>query len=224
MLPSIRSFLAILTLAAICRAGTLVIESPPGKTITSGTLQSDANQQAIKGTCDKGTLAFTNTPADVPLMVQATLADGTTVQGVDLSWYAKDKSPADTPPLTDDDREAIRAIVQDIPSFYNKSTIKLLAGDHSRTTALVELVRDTDFHAGKGNIIWRVELYYFKFQYGGWEKVSQQNKVLRRERFKSMDQYKSATEKLKWSAELGGIKVKTDETKQVKIKPDANRK
>lgn len=176
MLPSIHSFLTILAAAAICHAGTLVIEPPQGKTVTGGTLQSDDTHPATKGTCDKGTLTFTNVPVNMPLTVQATLADGTIVQGVDLSWYTQDKSPADAPPLTDDDREAIRAIVQDIPSFYNKSTIKLLAGDHSRATALVELVRESDFHAGKGNMIWRVELYYFKFQYGGWKKSPSRTK------------------------------------------------
>lgn len=195
-------------------AGTLVVHSPPNTTVESATATTPIKSE-LSGKPDGAKATFDNVPADAAVTVELKLTDKTLLQGVDLGWYNDEPLPADVQPLNDDDRESIRAIVQDVPSFYNKSDILLLAGNHARAVGLVQLVRDTDFHAGKGEVVWRVELYYFKFQYGGWEKVQQQNKVVRRERYKTMDAYKEATDKLKWVAELGGIKVGKTETKEV---------
>jgi hypothetical protein len=77
--------------------------------------------------------------------------------------------------------------------------------------ALTRLIRDTNFHADKGGeVIWRIELWYFQFHYGGWEKIGQVNRVLRRERFGSADQFQAATAKLRWTPELGGIRLAKD--------------
>ena len=105
-----------------------------------------------------------------------------------MDWYNDDEAKENAGAITDDDRQQIQAIL-DVPSFYNKSEILALQGDHDRATGLVRLIRDKDFYAGKGEIIWRVEVWYFKYQHGGWEKVAQQNKILRRERFKNRDDY-----------------------------------
>ena len=67
---------------------------------------------------------------------------------------------------------------------------------------LVELIRDRDFHAGKGEVIWRAETWYFEFQNGGWAKVSQQNKLLDRQRFKSADDYVAYVSKLRFVPKL----------------------
>ncbi len=76
----------------------------------------------------------------------------------------------------------------------------------------MRLQRDKDFVGNTGDeIVWRIELWYFKNQHGGWEAVAQQNKVLRRERFKTREAYRSATEKLKWTPELGGIRIAKDQ-------------
>ncbi|MCY2952297.1 MAG: hypothetical protein NTU53_10010 [Planctomycetota bacterium] len=97
----------------------------------------------------------------------------------------------------------------------------LLAGNHDRVVILAELIRDTDFHSAVGNeIIWRIELWYFKNQHGGWERVTQSNKVLRRERFKSRDDYISATAKLKYLPALGGLRLKKDESKSLPLTPE----
>jgi hypothetical protein len=213
------SFAIALFVAATLHAGTLVIQAPKNATINDARATSEEKAE-LAGIPHESTAKFDNIPAGVSIDVRLTIADGTVLQGVNLGWYNDEPLPVDVPPMTDDDREQIRAIVEDIPSFYNKSNVLLLVGDHSRATALVQLVRDTDFHSGGGNVVWRVELYYFKFQYGGWEKVQQQNKIIRRERFKSIDAYKSETDKLKWVAELGGIKVGKDETRQVNLESD----
>jgi hypothetical protein len=210
----------MLAASSLC-AGTLTVVAPKDSAITTATATT-ADKAEVSGKPEGNKATFQDVPANIPVNVQLTLADKSILQGVDLSWYNDEPLPPDVQPLNDDDREQIRAIVQDVPSFYNKSDILLLTGDHSRAVGLVQLLRDTDFHAAGGNIVWRVELYYFKFQYGGWEKVQQQNKIVRRERYKSVDAYKTATEKLNWVAELGGIEVGATETKEVSVnlKPD----
>jgi hypothetical protein len=198
------------------RAGTLTVIAPSA--IESGTVTTAAKPPTTTDAKVNGPAAtFANSPADASLSVQLKLKDGTTLQGVDMSWYNDTPSKPDAGELLADDREAIRAIVQDVPSFYNKSDILLLQGDHDRAVALVQLVRDSDFYSAGGNMVWRIELYYFKFQYGGWEKVQQQNKIVRRERFKTMNEYKEATDKLKWVEQLGGVRVGNDEVKTIEV-------
>src|SRR5207302_1307579 len=115
---------------------------------------------------------------------------------------------------SDDDREQIRATVQDVQAFENKRDILQLKGDHDRAVALLRLVRDKDFYNGKGEVVWRMEVWYFKNEAGGWSAVGQQQKVLRRERFKTADAYKAATESIRWLPELGGIRIGKDEPKR----------
>ena len=47
---------------------------------------------------------------------------------------------------------------------------------------LVELMRTKEFYSSAGKIIWRVELWYFEYNHGGWERMANQERVLRRER------------------------------------------
>ncbi|MCG3178941.1 MAG: hypothetical protein BIFFINMI_01271 [Phycisphaerae bacterium] len=121
-------------------------------------------------------------------------SDGKTFRGVDLSFEEdpllrlvrkqRGDAPEEPPgPLTEKDRGEIDDVVTKIESFENAKRIMELAGDHSRATALVELRRTTPFHSGRaGEQIRRVELWYFKFQYGGWAKVPNAERVLSRER------------------------------------------
>lgn len=150
---------------------------------------------------------FTNLLPDTPYDLTIRLKDGTTLQGVDMSWYNEDVSKSPDKPLTDEDRKQIDSLAKDIKSFYDRTDYLHLIGDHDRAVALVQLVRESDFHAGKGNIIWRIEVWYLKNQYGGWEKTLQQNKVLRRERYDNAGAFREATGKLRFVPELGGIRL-----------------
>jgi hypothetical protein len=198
----------LLVCAAALRADlaavTLKTDSPPTKAVAVGPANA-----SIDGRIDGPVVTFDSLPKGVAWDVQVTLKDGTVLAGVDMGWYAplaNDHDPSPEP-LDDDAKAEIGAIVGQIPSFYNKSDLLLLRGDAKRAVGLVQLVRDSAFHASKdGEIIWRVELYYFEYQAGGWAKVQQQNKVLRRERFKTRAEYEAATAKLKWTPELGGLK------------------
>lgn len=169
-----------------------------------------ATTLGLKERCkvDGKTITCTNLLVDSPYDLAVTLKDGTVLQGVDMNWYAPLEPAADPPAaLTEEDRAEIQALIKDVPSFYDRSTLLHLQGDAARAVALVELVRDRAFYDSKGNVVWRVELWYFEQLHGGWAKVQQQNKVLRRERFKSVDAFKQATRNLQWVPALGGIRM-----------------
>jgi len=145
--------------------------------------------------------------------LSATLKDGTRLIGVDMSWYAPvAEAKAKPGELADDDRKAIQEICT-VPSFYDRCEILLLQGDADRAVGLMQLVRDRDFHAGKGEVIWRAELWYFEFQNGGWAKVSQQNKVLDRQRFATREKYLDYVRPIRFVPKLGGIKASENDTR-----------
>jgi hypothetical protein len=86
-------------------------------------------------------------------------------------------------PATADDRKSIEALITDPPQFYDKVRTLRIAADHQHATVLVELVRTRDFHSaapGGGELIYRVELWYFENLFGGWAKDRNTEKVLAR--------------------------------------------
>jgi hypothetical protein len=200
---------------------TLTVQIPSAMKIASATAGSTEPKATVQGKVSDHAVVFENLAADSSYDVRLDLADGNVVQGVNLGWYDEEPANPDAGALTDDDRAAIREII-DVPSFYNKSDILAVRGDHARATVLVQLVRDKDFYNGKGEVIWRVELWYFEEDFGGWEKVAQQNQILRRERFKTHDAFQSAVAKLKWAPELGGIVISRDQAPRV-VKLDLHR-
>ena len=192
---------------------------PEGKQVKSAVAAAPSLKLDVQGTVDGRTVTFANVLPDTAYDVRVTLTDGTVVQGVDLGWYDEEPAKKDAADLDNDDREQIRAIVQDVPGFYNKRDILVLRGDHDRAVALLRLVRDKAFVNDKGGeVIWRIELWYFKNQNGGWEAVQQQNRVLRRERFPSPDARKAAEDAVRWAPALGGLRVaKGEAAKTVKL-------
>jgi hypothetical protein len=182
--------------------------------LTSATATSTEPKASVPGTVSDQSVAFENLTPDASYDVRLDLANGDVIQGANLGWYDEEPAKTDAGELTDDDRAAIKEIIG-VPSFYNKSDILAVRGDHSRATVLVQLVRDKDFYNGKGEVIWRVELWYFEEDFGGWEKVAQQNQILRRQRFKTHDAYQSAVARLKWAPELGGILISRDQPRRV---------
>lgn len=139
--------------------------------------------------------------------VQVRTKDGLRLVGVDMGWYAPIAPAAEKPgELSEEDRKEIQGICT-VPSFYDRCEILLLQGDADRAVALMQIVRDRDFHAGKGELIWRAELWYFEFQNGGWAKVSQQNKVLDRQRFASREQYLEYVRPIRFVPKLGRVQA-----------------
>ncbi len=204
----------LFTAAAAARAQgvELTVNLPPAAKVESARAVSGlAGQTPLesRGQITDGKIIFRKLLPATPYDVELELPGGQTVRGVDLGWYNEEPAKAGAGELSDGDRAAIADILK-VPTFYNRNELLMLRGDHDRAVGLVQLIRDTDFHAAGGNVIWRVEVYYFKNQYGGWEKLQQQNKVIRRERFKSLTAFERATAKLRWLPELGGIRIPAD--------------
>jgi len=214
--------LAAMVLTARVAANDLSIKLPAlpeGKQVKSAVATAPLLKLDVEGKVDGQSVTFAKVLPDTAYNVRVTLTDGTILQGVDLGWYNEELAKADAGDMDKDDREQIRAIVQDVPGFYNKRDFLMLQGDHDRAVALLRLVRDKGFVNDKGGeVIWRIELWYFKNQLGGWEAVQQQNKVLRRERFTSTAARKAVEGPIRWMPRLGGLIVpKNDAARTVII-------
>jgi hypothetical protein len=207
-MTSLRLILPLLAglLLAADRPGSLTVQTPPELKIATATATDIAGKNPVTGTINDEGAVFQNLSNDIAYDVRLDLADKTTIRGVNLDWYDDEPAKPDAGELTDDDQKAIKAIVE-VPSFYNRSDILAVRGTHERATILVQLIRDKDFYNGSGEIVWRVELWYFREEFGGWEKVAQQNRVLNRERFKSRDPFNAAVANMKWEPALGGLKI-----------------
>jgi len=215
------TLLLLLSSASAAHATDLVVRLGHDSTPVSGVATDRVLKEDFAGAVTDASVQFKDVPPGTPLDVKITLRDGAVLQGADMTWYT-DVDPADTAPqpMSGDDRAEITSIATEIPSFYSRSELLHLRGDNTRAVALVQLIRDTAFHADKGGeIIWRVELWYFENQAGGWAKVPQQNKVLRRERFTSKEAYDTDAGKIRWMPELGALVVKKDGTTTVDLSP-----
>lgn len=216
MKTSVRLLLAALLLPAFANAEGVGLELsvPPDTKVKAAAATNVAMKLETKGRIGTGSIKIDHLLPDQPYTLRLELADGTVLQGVDTSWYIPEEpAKPDAGMLSDDDRKEIAGIVNGLEPFANKSRIVYLTGDHDRATGLCEFIRDKGFVNDKGGeIIWRVELWYFKYQAGGWEAVSQVNKILRRERFKSRSAYSAVVDKLKWVPQLGGIRISADKS------------
>lgn len=218
------AMLMLLLAAPMMQAGELVVRVGGEAGVRDGLAENRALKVETPGAVDGQEVRFPKLLPDTPYDISITLRGGKMLAGVDMGWHEETTDapgPAEkTEPLTAADRKEIEAIVKDVPSFYDRADFLKLSGDGERAVGLVQLVRDRDFHAAtKGEVIWRVELYYFAFQAGGWEKVQQANKVLRRARFRNMEEYEDEVGSITWSEALGGVRVGADETKQLEVTP-----
>ena len=122
--------------------------------------------------------------------------------------------------VTAEDRKGIEALVTDPQQFYDKVRVLRMAADHQHATVLVELMRTRDFHSDTGGeVIYRVELWYFENLFGGWAKDKNTEKVLARVRGKPGE----LAENWQFLPELGGmvagsveVKVELPEKAEVK--------
>ena len=109
--------------------------------------------------------------------------------GVETRWeganmdYHRDIKPST--PATPEDRKAIEAAITEPQQFYDKVRVLGIAADHQHATVIVELMRTRDFYADKGDVIYRVELWYYENLFGGWAKDKNTERVLSRLRGKA---------------------------------------
>lgn len=148
------------------------------------------------------------------LIVWTETSDGSVTrwEGADMSYHRPIEL---NKPLADEDKAWLNEFVTQMPQFYDKCRILWMAADHGHATLLVELTRNREFYDSKnGDIVYRVELWYFENLFGGWAKDRNTEKVLARWRGKP-----GAIEtNWQWVPALGGITVKADgATEPIKI-------
>ena len=143
-----------------------------------------------------GSFAFRNLPGDATYDICMTTADGRTMEGIDLDFVdarlvrlaAERRKQLDMPPerqhaFSSEDVRELLAHVRDLKDFMEIRRALYIRGHGRRATMLVELMRAREFFDRKGDeLIWRVELWYFENQFGGWERLANQERVLRRRR------------------------------------------
>jgi len=155
-----------------------------------------------------GDFSFTNLKGDASYDICARLRDGRIIEGIDLAFVdarlirlaevrrkqlnlPPDEAPHD---FSQEDADEIVKYTLDLRKndFFDYGRVFYVKGHGASATMLVELLRDPDrefyheFPEPPGpdgpEIIWRVELWYFKWQHGGWERIANQERVLRRVR------------------------------------------
>jgi hypothetical protein len=218
----------LFALPALSHAADLIIHLPPNVTLKSAEALAPSSQAGdegpiLPGKSSAGTATFTNLKPATPYDLRLTLSDGRILRGVNLSWYTREPAHADAGPLNDDDQKQIQALVSDIKSFYDISRILAINGDHDRATVLVERIRSARFDGGaNGEVIWRIELWYFNNDFGGWNEPPQTNKVLIRKRFTKSADYHAEVDNLHWVPQIGGITFKKqDEKREITLLSEA---
>jgi len=139
------------------------------------------------------------------------------IEGVDLAPFETDlerlrgqRIQANPREFVPEDREAIVELITKVKQFENFVRAIYIVGHGDKATALVEKARIQDaqtgpFHSEQGNeAIWRLELWYFRKWYGGWERIGNAETVLYRQRMP-----RSRYDAMNWvfSDSLGGIEV-----------------
>ncbi|HEV8604900.1 MAG TPA: hypothetical protein VGQ99_06020, partial [Tepidisphaeraceae bacterium] len=164
----------VLALPLLVGAGAeLVLETPNDVKVASAVAVAPQMKVETTGVVANSKVTFANLLPATSYDIRLTLANGQVLRGADLSWYNDEPLANDVKPLDDDDRKQILDLFDGIKGFENKRKLLLISGNHERATVLAELIRDTAFYSDKGGeIIWRVELWYFKNQHGGWEKIA----------------------------------------------------
>jgi len=143
-----------------------------------------------------GRFAFRDLPGDAAYDLVLTLADGRVIEGIDLEMPdARLARLADVrrkqlglPGLPShafsaDDANEIARYVAKMEDFVDLRRTLYIQGHGGQAAALVELMRTKEYYAARpGELIWRVELWYFQFNHGSWERIPESERVLRRER------------------------------------------
>jgi len=210
----IASVLAAMTICAAAQAAQVIVKLPQGVAAISAKALAPSDTPGQDGPAtpgvvrNDGAVAFDQLDSGTAYDLVIQLKDGRVLRGVNMNWYDEEPARPNAGEITDDDREQIGQLVSDVLSFYNISRIVALAGDHNRAVVLVERTRTSKFHSDKGNeVIFRMEIWYFKNEFGGWQEVTQENKVLVRKRLATDAQYQALVDPLRWVPALGGITV-----------------
>lgn len=142
-----------------------------------------------------GRFAFKGLSGDARYDLCALTKDGRDYQGIDLDFVdarmlrlaALRRKQLGLPPershtFNADDVKWLVKFVKDQRTFTHIHRPIYIKGHGRRATVLLELIRTRPFVKSQGKMVWRMELWYFDYQFGGWEKVANQERVLERKR------------------------------------------
>jgi hypothetical protein len=162
--------------------------------VSRGTLKTYSVKSLDKNT---GRFLFADLPGDASYDLRVSTTDGGTVEGIDLSWMEARMvrlaalrrkqlglPPERERPFTLEDVSDLLKWVEDWKDFMEIKRVLYVQGHGPRATMLVELMRTREFHAAAGAIVWRVELWYMKNEFGAWDRIANSERVLHRERIK----------------------------------------
>ncbi len=146
-----------------------------------------------------GDFTFADLPGEAVYDVCLTTTDGRDIEGIDLS-FVDDRlerlasarravlgvKPQPHPMFTHKDAQAILEFVAGWEDFLDTRRVLYLQGHGDKATVLVELMRLQPFYHSKqpgqaeGDIVWRIELWYFAKHGPGWQRLANVERVLRR--------------------------------------------
>lgn len=174
--------------------------TPPGRIKTLRAVSRVTGREYPPTKLDRtsGVFVFADLPGSASYDLVVTTTDGRTFEGIDLEFVdarlgrlaelhrrALDL-PATEPVFTPDDAEAILAFIRagGREDFMDTRRTLYLTGRGPRGVALVELLRTRAFHesasAAGPQIVWRVELWYFRREGVQWRRLGNVHRVLRR--------------------------------------------
>ena len=171
---------------------------PPGRVRSIRAVRRDTGKTFSPGQFNAadGSFAFRGLvgEADYDLIVETT--DGRRFEGISLSFaderllrLAAERRrqlglpPEGDAPFTSADMEELLRMVREMKDFMEVRRVLYVRGMGRRATMLVELMRTRDFYDRKdGQVIWRIELWYFQKHFGGWERIANMERVLERRR------------------------------------------
>lgn len=145
---------------------------------------------------ETGKFLFKKLPGDAAYDICVRTDLGRQVEGIDLDYVdsrllrmaAQRRKQLRLPPepihgFGPRDVTELKEYVADLKDFMEIRRILYIRGHGLRATMLLELIRARHFHARKGDeVIWRIELWYFEYHHGGWERAANVERVLRRQR------------------------------------------
>ena len=162
--------------------------------VSRNTLKTYAPKSFDKKT---GRFRFSRLPGDADYDVRIVTTDGRTLEGIDLSWIearmvrlaAKRRKDLGLPAersqaFSADDVKELLKWVEDWKDFMELKRVLYVRGHGPRATILVELLRTREFYSSAGSIVWRMELWYMKNEFGGWDRLANSERVLHRRRIK----------------------------------------
>lgn len=140
-----------------------------------------------------GEFAFEDLPGDARYDIRITINGGRRIEGVNLDFTdarllrlaETRREQLDLPPprkhkFTRHDAKAIIEHIENMEDFMDLHRPLYVKGHGKRATVLLEMMRTRPFHQSGEDIIWRVELWYFRHEHGGWVLMDNQNRMLTR--------------------------------------------